>query len=183
LNDPNCMRSVARHEAGHAVAAVVLGLELKSVSIGLQGEPDGQISLGATHISYGEDYQIAGRGATAVVPRLIPIFAGIAAESAVNPAAFEAGAFDAAISRTVTLATVAYCVSSDCGNGQRRIAKSELDRNKIWIEAVLAISRSVASSLVDAYRAAIDTIANQLVSQGSLTCAEVHTIVLANPPQ
>jgi hypothetical protein len=177
------MRSVARHEAGHAVAAIVLGLELKSVRIGMKAEPDGKILLGSTRIPYGDDYHIAGRGATAVVPHLIPIYAGIAAESAVNPAAFEAGAFDAALFRTATLATVAFCTSMDCGNGQRRIDKIELDRNIIWIEAVLAISHAVACSLVDDYRAAIDTIADQLVLQGSLTCDEVNAIVLANLPQ
>ena len=40
--DPNGIRSVAIHEVGHAVAAVVLGLGLKSVNIRQHLLPDGR---------------------------------------------------------------------------------------------------------------------------------------------
>ena len=43
------LRKTAFHEAGHAVSAIVLGLELRSVDIKLRQHPDGGISLGTTN--------------------------------------------------------------------------------------------------------------------------------------
>jgi hypothetical protein len=82
--DPNDPRFVAVHEAGHAVSAIVLGLNLASVDIKRRRLPDGGISMGFTDTGKTGLEDIGGKGEEAALPHVIQSLTGALAESKVN---------------------------------------------------------------------------------------------------
>ena len=69
-------RADAYHEAGHAVAAVILGVGLTSVDIRPRRAPTGTIGRGGAELLPPPDREILGRGEGAVMPFLVTLLAG-----------------------------------------------------------------------------------------------------------
>lgn len=82
--DPNDEHYTAIHEAAHAAAAIMLGIELDSVELKRRPMTDGKTSLGRVVGSVLIE-DIAAKGENAVMPCLIMFMAGAVAESYINP--------------------------------------------------------------------------------------------------
>src|ERR1700731_705226 len=104
--NPDDMRYIATHEAGHAVAAVVLGLGLKSVDVRGRRMPDGNHSAGFTELQVPSP-DIASKGEDGAMPYLIQSLAGAYAEAKVNPRTAEYGLFEQDLESAHGIAAVA----------------------------------------------------------------------------
>jgi cell division protease FtsH len=179
-DSPEEIRRIAMHEAGHAVAASVLGLQLDGVSLKRRSLSDGTRSLGftASKVCYGD---IAGKGAEAALPWLIQSNAGLLSEAFVNDDASEVvlgGKDDRDTARKI--AVIALCEITSREGDQCEISDEELDRNRDRIESLLGHGREVAKLFVDKHRLAIFAVAEAIVGRRTLTGAEVAAIVEAS---
>jgi hypothetical protein len=168
--DPNGIRSVAIHEAGHGVATVVLGLGLKSVNILQDMRPDGTRSRGLTQAPFA-DADIAGKGETAAMPYLIQGFSGSIAESKVNWRYHEhnGGANDFKCARRIAI--IAICNPADAD----QVVITEEQR--VRVNALLDFARVAAIKLVEECWPAIKKVATLLEKDQELSGDEVTAIV------
>jgi hypothetical protein len=167
------LRCTARHEAGHAVAAVVLGISLEHVDIKVRriGE---DVSFGWTKTERLVVDSIAGKGEEAAWPHLITAFAGFLAETELDPKATEE------CDRSGDMQTVAKIISIALGAPIFGPDASEQNRERAT--SLVRSSAAAASELVTRYADAIDCITESLLRRRMLTGDEVASIVEANPP-
>jgi hypothetical protein len=177
-HDPINLRSTAFHEAGHAVAAVVLGLRLKWVDVKLRQHPNGGVSLGATNCDGVAKRDLLGKGEEAVMPYLVYAIAGVAAEACVNPLVstpeYLGASEDWADAWQLAIKAVCDFVVRD---GVATISNEEQERNMPRLNALMESARDAANRLVEDHQGAITEVAGLLGRRTRLDGAEVAEIV------
>jgi hypothetical protein len=174
--DPDALKYVAIHEAGHAVSAIVLGIDLNSVDIKRRRLP-GVISVGFTstkRLSLGD---VAGKGEGVALPHVIQSFTGPIAESMVNPFVCEFGGDEKDRADARLIAAAAICEVTTMPDGSRGVTPDELERHRPRLEALFDSAVSAAYDLVVEYWPAIETVAALLVDREQLSRDEVAAIV------
>jgi cell division protease FtsH len=177
--DPNDIRYVAIHEAGHAVSAVVLGFNLKSVEIRRRRMPSGQWSLGFTDTGSVVNLEVAGKGEEFVKSYLIQEFSGPMAELQVNDRAAESSALADDLEGARRIAVLAICEASDKGDGTFEINPNEMARNEARLNSLIRNALEATNLLIKDHWSAICRVADLLVTRKVLTGDEVATIVNA----
>jgi hypothetical protein len=177
LNDP---RHIALHEAGHAVAAVVLGLSLRKVELKRRVIPQG-ISVGFTD-SPVEVMDVAGKGEEAAMPRMIQIMAGPVAEMRENEDVVATGAFQHDMDFLRRVAAVATLEATQRADGRMEIPPDVLQRNKSRLDQTCASALHRADELVAHHWQAILAVRDALLGKGELSGHEVAAIVRDCPP-
>jgi hypothetical protein len=178
--DPNQLLYRATHEAGHAVIAVVLGLELESVDIRERTLPDGTISTGYTK----SPVPVASiTGEEAAFPFMVQTFAGPLAEAKVNPFALDFGSHLDDLRGAHKIAVVALCQSVEIENHQRKIEPAEVAKKQPQITALMAKASDEAGRLVELHMPAITETASALQQRKFLRGDKVAAIVSSNPPE
>jgi cell division protease FtsH len=176
-DDPNDIRYVATHEAGHAVSAVVLGLGLVSVDIQRRFLPNGAVSLGFTSTRPLLNAEVRGKGEEAAMPHLMQRLTGSLAEAAVNRHAKVTGGDAQDLETARRIATFAICRAVDHGGGKMTITPEELRRNEPRIARFLQAGQEAAARLVSEHRETIARVADLLLERKELAGAEVDAIV------
>ena len=163
------------HEAGHAVAAVVMGMKLNGVDIRRQRLPDGRLSVGYT------DCPVRNKvlDQESLMPALIQCFAGPLAEMHIHQRAMETTAFEGDREDALRLAALAVCERVDTGDGWEEVPVAEINRNSARIDDLIKLAIEKATELVDEHMSAIAEVADALTDRGSLTGDEVAAIVNA----
>jgi ATP-dependent Zn protease len=174
-NDP---LYIATHEAGHAVAAVVLGLPLRAVDIRKRNLPDGRISVGFT------DGEVCtnGQDEDEAMPHLIACYAGCCAEGVVNPRVLEGGSYTNDWKDARTIAVSAVCPVTDRGDGYVEISMEVQKQNAERINELLGAAAKASMELVELHLPAIKRVAKLLLERKQLTGDEVAKVVRENPP-
>lgn len=179
---PSSLRANAYHEAGHAVAALLMGTGLMSVDIRPQSVPGGGIGRAGTDLARPPDDEILGHGEDAVMPYLVVFFSGVLAEALVNPGAgLEASHSHSDGAMVLRYATGAVCTPVREG-GQIVFRGEEVQRNINRIEALMEKGRKRAEHFVASHRQAITAVATALLEKQILASEEVHELVTANLP-
>lgn len=174
--DPDDPLAIATREAGHAVAAVVLGLPLRSVDVRRRNLPDGRTSVGYT------DCPIPGTSDFATLANaMVQVMSGPLAEDRVNASAMVDGCHDSDMEQVHRLAAIAVCESTTGVDGRRRISPGEIRRKLARIGEVAGEAVGKADRLVEAYWAAIRETARLLVDGRALTAEEVAAVVASHP--
>jgi ATP-dependent Zn protease len=178
------------HEAGHAVAAIVLGFDLESVDIEVRLGPAGMI-LGQAAYGHGDVHfkELAGKEEVGL-RYIVRLMAGPRAEAMVNPEVMEyidkidmvAGprakvmvSMDMKNARQVAL--VAICDLTETADGWLRLTREEKERKADRLRALLDRGKAEAAELVQTYRPAIEEVAALLLKRKRLTGAKVAAIV------
>jgi hypothetical protein len=166
------------HEAGHAVAAIVLGFDLKSVDIVGGQTPEVEI-LGLADSGRVPVSELAGKGEEVALPHIIHSMAGPLAEGMVNPHVkdreYDGHRMDVESANWV--AFVSICDSTTGADGLQEITREERMRNVDRVQAVSHRGLVAAAKLVQTYRPAIEEVAALLLKRKRLTGAEVAAIV------
>jgi hypothetical protein len=166
------------HEAGHAVAAIVLGFDLKSVDIVGRQTPEVEI-LGVAESGRVRISEFAGKGEEVALPHIIHSMAGFLAESKVNPhvndSEFDGHRVDVEDANWVAI--VSICDSTKGADGFQVITREERERNDDRVQAVFRRGVVAAAKLVETYLPAIEEVAALLLKRKRLTGAEVAAIV------
>lgn len=172
----------AYHEAGHAVAAVIMGIRLISVDIRPQPLPGGGIGRAGANLVRPLDDDILGQGEDAVRPFLVTIIAGVFAEQLVNHGAgLEAGHTHADGTILQKYATAAVCTPVREA-GEIVIRGNEVQENLDRIGALMEDAKAFAEQLVTNHRQAIEAVATALLKNQILAGDEVEELVAANSP-
>ena len=174
---PFNLMHAAFHEAGHAVAAVVLGENLRSVDVRQRQLPDGRLQLGLTDCEGVNAIDSLGMGHQAALTHVIRAFAGPVAEALVNPDFREGHSGD--------IASVRELVSLAFGRGVAKDDQVVLDR---WDEVrrddrvvdLLRSAQAEAVRLVEEHWPAISAVAARLLEEEQLSGDDVASIVNAD---
>lgn len=175
-DDPNIIRHVAIHEAGHAVAAIVGGLRLNKVHIRSQPLPDGRVRRGLTDTPFTDD-DIAGKGESAAMPYLIQGFSGPTAERKVNPKYREYNGGTNDFELVKRLAVIAICNFAD---GDHVVITEE---QRVRVNALLDLAQKESLRIVEDRWRAILKVAALLQDRHELNGDEVAAIVNSTDPQ
>jgi hypothetical protein len=176
--DPNDVFYIAVHEAGHAVACVVLGLDLKSVEVKRYPLPSGIESAGFTDSARVMASDLTGKGEKAAMPHLINIYAGPSAERMVNPRMHEYTGHHADLEDAERVAAYAICNLTVEGD-RTGFTEAEMERNKPRLDALLELAKAAADRLVKDLSQTIFRVADLLKDRKELTGYEVAEIVKA----
>jgi hypothetical protein len=174
--DPDAPKYIATHEAGHAVSAIVLGLNLKSVDIKRRILGVG-ISVGFTDTGRLGIDDVAGKGEDAALPHLIHTLTGPLAESMVNPFAYEFGGHEMDREDARHIAAAAICEITTMPDGSMGVTADERRRHGPRLDALFDAAASAAYELVVEHWLAIQMVAALLVERKQLSGAEVAAIV------
>ena len=178
--DPNDVRYVATHEAGHAVSAVVLGLPLKSVDLERRRLPGGVYSLGYTDLGTTTAVRdLVGMTEEALMPMVIQIMAGQMAESVVNPLCLTCDGHRRDLEDARQRVAIALCKHTTRWDGRCEITGEEMQRNMPRLQGLFDRAGSETARLVKDNRQAIERVAELLLERKKLTGAEVAAIVNA----
>jgi hypothetical protein len=176
--DPDDPKFIAMHEAGHAVAAIVLGFDLISVDIVGRQTPEVEI-LGVADSGRVHGSELAGKGEEVGLPYIIHSWAGPLAESKVNPhvgdGEYEAHRLD--LESNYRFAALSICNPTKGADGLREITREERERNFDRVQALCDRGLVAAAKLVQTYWPAIEEVAALLLKRKRLTGAEVAAIV------
>jgi hypothetical protein len=178
--DPDDPRYIAMHEAGHAVAAVVVGWELRSVDIKRCRLPDGTTSVGFTDTKSVNATEVMGKGEEAAMPHLIQCLAGPLAEMQVNDRFLEYDAHRDDRENARKIACFAVCNAIETERGLE-IPTEEQERNKGRIDALISSATEAAARLVNGHVRAITRVAELLTERKKLSGKEVAAIVAEHP--
>jgi hypothetical protein len=172
--DPENLHNVAIHEAGHAVATIVLGLLLNSVNILPVRQQDGRMRRGIVDSPYSED-DIAGKGESAVMPYLVQGISGPTAERKVNREYHRHNGGDSDFERAKRLTAIALYGYADADHvvitAEQR-AQMNLLLNSAQIES---------TRLVEDRWPAIKKVAALLQDRHELSGDEVAMVVKSTP--
>jgi ATP-dependent Zn protease len=163
----------ASHEAGHAVAAIIYGFDLKSVSIKIQRLGNGLVALGQANSTPVKLDEIKGKGGDAVMPHLVTILAGAAAESALNPGVRISDGAQADREEAFGIAVAAVCNVPD----SNVVSPGEMARTKSEREALLKCADAATDRFVALHTKVIQRVASLLREQEELTGECVAEIV------
>src|SRR5258708_2952345 len=141
MASPILLRAVTHHEAGHAVAAVVLGTGLVSVDIRPRLVPGGGVGRAGADFVRPTDSQILGRGEDAVMPYLMTIIAGWLAEKRVNEAAGMEYGHPHSDGELVRRYAIAAICKPICVHGQIILRKEEQEEKADQIRAFIEASQ------------------------------------------
>ena len=162
--DPNDIRFIATHEAGHAVSAVVLGLPLTTVDIKRRNLLGGLISMGFTAIKPLAIQDLVGRGAEVAMPRLVQCLTGIAAEARVIVSAFKTtGQFSQEEGECWRIATFALASPITTADGMGGITREEHRRIEPQVLALIQAAEREAEQLVGVHWKAIQAVTQALL--------------------
>lgn len=177
--DPNDVRWIAIHEAGHAVAALAYGIPLEYVDIRRRREPDGQVSVGFTRTPPLRPIDIATLGEEEVLSLMAQGMAGPAAEAQADPRCSLKMGHDAHDRQeTYRTAAVALCGLVETPDGYE-VPREALKIRQGEIVALCCQAESVAEQFAAENRAAIEAVAAALIRKTSLTGDEVAAQVAA----
>ena len=172
---PDPDRVTARHEAGHAVAAVRFGFEIDGVDIiprPVPGSP-GKYGLAGADLGLPNIRHLLGKGEDAVREILIALFAGFQAERKVNPnAGLECGHPQSDGAVAFKYAAGAICTPVREG-GLLKTKAEEVERKQDQIDAFMARMIEDAAEFVAEYEEAIDALADLIYSRKQLSGVEV----------
>jgi hypothetical protein len=171
--NPHFVRIVAIHEAGHAVAAIVLGLGLKLVRVRPRVRSDGLIQWGLTETPC-SDAEL--ENPDSALPHLIQGYSGLAAEMKINPRCTEwNGGFEDR-SRAEQIAITATRDTADMGD-HLVVTPEELKRKRPRAKALLDSAWVAAVCLVEDHWPAIRKVAAVLEKCQDLNEDEVAGIM------
>lgn len=170
----------ATHEAGHAVAAVVLGMPLVEVDIRTHKDSFGRSALGVTTCSDRFNHDATDRVAEAL-PRIIQALAGLLAERLVNPRVSESKGHETDVEAAWHLATIARIPVVFASGIRQPPDPSEINRNLPEIELLIDKATEAACELVNDYEAAINIVAARLLQKRCLSSKEVNEVVRLHP--
>jgi len=172
---PNTERADARHEAGHAVAAVRYGFHVFSIDIIPQPVPGsgGMMGTAGADLGLPDVRTILGKGENSVFQILITMYAGFQAERKVNPkAVFESDHPHSDGAVAFRYAAAAICTPVVEG-GVLKTKAEEVEKNKERIEALLKRAEGDAAEFVEEYELMIDGLTDLLLARRRLSRAEV----------
>jgi hypothetical protein len=183
--DLGMVHLVALHEAGHAVAACVLGIPLVRVDIIPNTWPDGKQTLGFTECPI--QLELVGATEEYLMPHLIQAVAGsmgegLAANFANCPTVSDPAGWTQDMETARLILVNAFC-QHECGpDGVFFIPLEEIQRKTDYMNGVKFKAIEGAESLIKEHAAAVLHTAGELIVRKSLTGSEVAAIVAANPP-
>jgi hypothetical protein len=180
--DPNDVWFIAMHEAGHAVSAIVLGYNLKSVDLNERMLPNGQVSVGFTDSGKVQVDEVRGKGEAAALPHMIQCVTGPIAESMVNPGFMEYGGHRDDFENARRVAAVALCNAIE-NAGRMENSSEELKRVETRLDALCEAAVKDAFRLVEDYVVAIVRVTELLAARKYLSGDEVAAIVHELCPQ
>jgi hypothetical protein len=162
-------RETAWHEAGHVVAAALLGIQVGFASVEADAESLGRwAGTGAEH----PVLDPAAAYWSHTERQLIVDLAGLQAQRLMNPAApARDGRTDERLARSVEEVI-----------GELPEGNTDWQKARLWAKArraVLAYAQVRAAEWVAAHRPVIEAVANALLDQGRLTGAEIEAIMRA----
>jgi cell division protease FtsH len=175
--DPNDLRYVALHEAGHAVAAVVLGLSLKKVFI--KQCPTTGVRVGFTDSGGLTDNHLPSVFEKEMEARLIQCYAGFRAEIKENPAASKTFRFALDEEDAYRVFVLEFCESTDPDVGTIEDVLAYFRRHGFPTAHVVASFRREARELLAKHWQAVLEVADLLVQKKALSGKEVAAIVNA----
>jgi hypothetical protein len=177
-NNPQDLRFVAVHEAGSAVVAVVLGLDLEEVVLWPHPKVAGWW-VGCTDLSPQTDCDMEGCGEEAAMPQLIWCTSGTLAELWENPAVPDTlGCFrDFANFNIVFESATSGLTETD--EGTTGDTPADRERKDAAFHARMAAAREKALALLNEHRQAVLDVTDVLMRKKRLSGKEVAAIVHA----
>jgi ATP-dependent Zn protease len=177
--DPNDPRLIAMHESGHAVAAVLLGIEVRGVDLKQRFLADGRVSVGFTNTAGVAVKDLAGAGEEVAMPFLIQTMAGPIAE--MSMAGFPqdlAYGMDHDFEQIRKMIALTLCEGESSGE-TLVILPAEMEAKQDVIKRVYETIHARTLDLVQANLPAIRAVADALRTRIELTGNEVREIVNA----
>ncbi len=169
--DPIQDRYSAIHEAGHAIAAILLGLDLLEVSIGERHLPGGMLIGGDFKWRGVTLPDLAGKGDMAIPPITLYL-AGPVAERKMNPNAINPAVLSDDFVRALEMASYAAGIVTDMGGGCYQVAATRHDQMAMYTKG-----RDAAGVLVDEHWPTIEALADLLQVRRSMTGGEVAEFI------
>lgn len=170
--------AVAIHEAGHAVAAVVLGLPLRSVDVSRRVLPGGLVSVGFTDCPIN-----AGTGdLDALMPAIVQVLCGPLAELRLDPAAGDSGEHDSDRGAAYRMAAIAVCESVERPDGGRMVTPEAVAAGQPRIAEVVEDALHRADDLVAERWPAIVEVGRLLLERTGLTAYDVRKAIDRHGP-
>ena len=151
---------IAMHEAGHAVAATILGFPFAGVDVIRRTRQDGRTSAGMTHTKDLDPKDVVGKGAAAL-PRMIQTMTGPCAEELVNPDAFRQRAADQDRKHIIQIARFAIAGRMENDEPQP-ILPAQLTANETKIRALISKAEAEGRTFARQYEKAIRKVAAAL---------------------
>jgi hypothetical protein len=176
-DDQNAPLYIATHEAAHAVAAVLLGLRLRSVDIKTLPLDRDHVSAGFTDTGEIVRSEIAGKGEAAVKAELITSLVGPLAELRVNPRFYDykhVASFD--FQKANELARLAVVDPTQTDEEGYALAE-ERERTEPLARALYDSAFTAAAKLVEAHYPIISKVAQLLMARRELSGEEVRAVV------
>ncbi len=182
-NDPNAPHLVAAHEAGHAVAAVVLGIDLLWVDTKQRPLDGGGVSLGYTKVKGLRLEDVDGKGADAARPWMIQALAGPVAEEMIRDLEITGGNDGDYRDAQRVAAAAVIGTKIDPATGNATISPELIQAHRQQLDQVMLDALEGAVDLIERHRHAVAIVATQLRRRQSLTGAEVAALVTASQSQ
>jgi len=164
--------NTAVHEAGHAVAAIKMGLGITAVDIIPRATKD-HVRLGTARVPMSErsrPSRIAGKGEAAAMPLLVYLIAGSLAELRVNERAMKEEGYAIDFKIASYVARVAIC-------GRAPISEETRKSNFPLMKSAIAKATELADSIIASHRCATLRIAGALMENRRITGDEVSAII------
>ena len=179
--DPNSVPVIAWHEAGHAVASVVVGKGLKAVVIGRRRKRNGRFSVGRIEPLSDKSPPIT--NANDAMPGLIVLWAGPCAESSMNGEVIAHLGWRGDFEEIFGLAIRAVCREA-CQNAKplkptMRVVKRLMRKRDLLVFSACG----AAEALVAEHWTAIAKVADLLMKRKRLSGKRVAAIVKECWPQ
>jgi hypothetical protein len=181
-HNPHGVRYLAMHEAGHAVAAIVLGIKLVRASIENTRLPSGILLQGFTETDGPRPEDIREGGEAVAMPLMVQLFAGPMAEIRLHDelgTSFPKG-IDSHDQRNIwafAMLAVCECTAKD---GDQVITEEEKLRKKPLIDELYKKAGESAIQLVRSHLDEIKAVADSLIAKRTLTGDEVTSIIRAS---